>query len=401
MFPRLSSISTLSLSLCLLALAASSTAQNMALNASSSPVEIAYIVTSSTIQTYDVDPQTGFATQEGQPINLPVTYAIVVPSPDDHFLYVSSGYGQKVDRLWVYKTDATGRPQFPAIQELTFTHSTGPINLDPNGTLAYVAQSSKNSYGDTLAQILLLDVDPTTGMLSQSKVVTSFRPNGPCITGINSPGSFGLNGFGPGGNKLYDGWGCSYYDTGGSTYYTQKINHETGTLGPPVQVFAVSDNELSGQLNLVYFTPETLIYFTIPYDYMQGYDSVNVYPLSGGTTPLFSCTATMLEACGYGYWTTPDPSGNYIFINIGDTTQITRLDLAAKTITDTSYYVLGYYQNFSPDDSLVYSKVNSTSAPYFVDIYTFDPATGAVSTTSESDIAVQQGDYAVVPAVRQ
>ena len=392
---RLSSISAFSL--CLLVLPANSVAQNP----TSTPVEVLYIVTSSTIQTYNVDPQTGLATQEGQPINLPVTYAIVVPSPDDHFLYVSSGYAQKVDRLWVYKTDATGTPQFPAVQELTFPLSTSPISIDPNGTLAYVAQSSKNSHGDTLAQVLLFDVDPTTGMLSQSKVVTSFKPNGPCITGINSPGSFGLNGFGPRGNELYDGWGCSYYDTGGSTYYTQKINQGTGTLGPPVQVFAVSDNELSGQLNQVNFTKDALLYFDIPYDYNQGYASISIYPLSGGTTPLFTCTATMLEACGYGYWTTPDPSGNYIFINIGDTTQITHLDLAAKTITDTGYFVAGYYQNFSPDGSLVYSKISSTSAPYFLDIYTFDEATGAVTTTSESSIAVQASDYTVVPAVRK
>jgi hypothetical protein len=51
--------------------------------------------------------------------------------------------------------------------------------------------------------------------------------------------------------------------------------------------------------------------------------------LSG--TPLFNCTATMLEACGYATWETPDPSGRYVFFQVSpDNALIAKIELAQQ-----------------------------------------------------------------------
>jgi hypothetical protein len=388
--------------LCIFALAANSIAQEISSELPSAPVEVVYIVTGSSIQTYDVNAATGQPTQEGQPLTIPVFFPTVVPSSDGHFLYVQGNDSHNMEHLLVYPTDSSGVPQLPAIENLIIPRTTGLLQLDPNSALAYASQSTVDSKGDTHAEMRLFHIDTATGTVTEDpNVVATYPLNGPCLRGDDTPGFFGVFGFNPAANRLYDIWTCSYYDTGGSTFYTQQVNQQTGSLGAAVQTFAVGDNELSGQLNLIYFTPKSLLYFDVPYDYVNGYNSLSVYPLSGGTTPTFTCTAAMLEACGYGTWAIPDPSGNFVFFNIGDTTQITHLDLPSKTITDTGYYVSGYKQLFSPSDLLVYSQLSSTSAPYFVDIYAFDPSTGAVTTSPEADIAVQQPLFSVVPAVRK
>jgi hypothetical protein len=397
---RLSSV--FFLALCIFALAAGSVAQEISSKPASTQVEVVYIVTGSTLQTYDVDAATGQPTQEGQPLTFPVSYPGVVPSFDGHFLYVQGNDSHNTQHLLVYSTDSTGVPQFPAVQNLIIPRTTGLLQLDPNSSLAYASQSTVDSKGDTHAEMRLFNIDAATGIVSEDpNVVATYALNGPCLRGDNTPGFFWVVGFNPAGNHLYDEWGCSYYDTGSSNFYTQQVNQQTGALGPTVPTFIVGDNQNAGQLNLVYFTPKSLLYFDVPFDYVNGYNSLGVYPLSGGTTPTFTCTATMLEACGYAGWAIPDPSGDFVFFNIGSTTQITHLDLTSETVTDTGYYVSGYKQVFSPSDLVVYSQVSSSSAPYFVDIYTFDPATGAVTTSADAEIAMQQPLFSVVPAVRK
>jgi hypothetical protein len=55
---------------------------------SSSSVDVLYILSGATVQTFDVDAQTGFPTEEGSGVMLPaVTDQALVPSADDHFLY--------------------------------------------------------------------------------------------------------------------------------------------------------------------------------------------------------------------------------------------------------------------------------------------------------------------------
>src|ERR1700732_3849956 len=52
------------------------------------PVQVVYVVDGASIVTYDVDPQSLYATQVGTPFNLSGTFYWLVPSPNDHFFYV-------------------------------------------------------------------------------------------------------------------------------------------------------------------------------------------------------------------------------------------------------------------------------------------------------------------------
>jgi len=87
------------------------------------PVEVAYILTSQGIQVYDVDRQTGIPAFEGL-ATAPLRFISVVPSADDHFVYVHGSnaiYGRGT--LYVYRTDSTGMLRQPASQELNLPNS--------------------------------------------------------------------------------------------------------------------------------------------------------------------------------------------------------------------------------------------------------------------------------------
>src|ERR1700732_1014952 len=102
----------------------------------SSTIQVVYVLSGSTVQTYDVDPQTGFPTQEGQGVVLPgIHNAALLPSKNDHFLYMTGFDSQIREHLWVLATDSTGVPQLPAIQEISLS-DTGGFEIDPNGAVA-------------------------------------------------------------------------------------------------------------------------------------------------------------------------------------------------------------------------------------------------------------------------
>jgi hypothetical protein len=358
---------------------------------------VVYVVSESTpqtIQTYDIDVQTGYPIQEGQPLTLPTINTLtIVPSANGHFLYTLGTDSAGSDQLWVFSTDATGTPQSPAVQHLTFNLGTYNFMIDPNGTLAYASQSTRNSQGELLAAIRSFAVDPTTGKLSDSKIAATYPPNGPCSSTASA--GFNLVGFNTSGNKLRDFWGCNYPDSVSVTYYARNVNQQNGGLGPDVQTFTWSNGSLG--FDLVNFTPNLLIDFNVPNEINQGINSVNVYPLSGGSTPIFSCTAAMLEACGYGSYVNVDPSGKFIFIRTSQTnTQITKLEYAAKKIVDTGNYIPDQIVTFSPDGTVVYAQELD---PSILPIYFFNSATGAVSTTG-SAINVTPLYFFIVPAVR-
>jgi hypothetical protein len=182
-------------------------------------------------------------------------------------------------------------------------------------------------------------------------------------------------------------------------YNTRSVNRQSGALGADVQTFYFTGtSEEAVQVN---FTPTVLLAFFVN-GYGQGFNSISVYPLYGGRKPILICDATMLEACGYGLSETVDPSGNYIFIQIApDVTQVTKLELTAKEIVDTGYYLPDVILNFSPDDHLIYTEVPNLNNPYIVPIYTFDAATGAVNTTPTAQISVSDLFFTLVPALRQ
>jgi hypothetical protein len=206
-----------------------------------------------------------------------------------------------------------------------------------------------------------------------------------------------LYGFNPKGTELYSVWGCGEPDSVSATYYASEVNQKTGALGSPKQIFNYIDG--SNGSDFVNITPSAVVYFSIPNTFNYGISSVNVYPLNGGPE-LFSCTASMLQACGYALSDTVDRTGKYVFLQASeDNTEITKLDFAQKKLIDTGGYVDGYVIGFSVDDALIYTQDYSTSdSP--ISIYTFNSATGAVSYDG-SQITLPALPDGLIPALRQ
>ena len=345
----------------------------------SSPLQVVYLQDGTTLTTYNVDPQTLYATQVGQPFNLPMTtFNILTPSFNGQYLYIQGLDSSQNQHLWVFATDASGVPQSPPVQELS---ANGMYNLefDPAGKFAYVTSGTPNSQNQTLYDIRRFTVDSTTGKLSSPAIVAKYPLYGPC--GIGAEGaSPGLSGFSANSQKFYDYWFCSYHDSVNATYYERTVNAQTGALGPDVEVYAWN-NGTQG-FDTVSFSNNQLIDFSIPNSYQQGIDTLSIYPVvPNSTKPLLQCTAAMLEACGYSLGELVHPSGKYIFFVIDFyTDQIASIDLATKKVVDTGHYIPYQVAKFSPDGTIVYG-ISVLTSSYYVEIYGFDPATADVTTS--------------------
>jgi hypothetical protein len=363
----------------------------------SSSIDVVYILNNGGIETYDVDPKTGIPTDEGL-FGVPPENPVLSPSLDDHFVYViGNNPGSGALQLWVYATNLVGLPQYPPLQTINFESFTSYFSINPNGTLAYAVQYSKNSQGEALAGIRYFTVNPSTGLLVKSpKVLATYPPNGPCGEGAEEAG-FSIVGFDPRGDKLYDAWSCEYHDSFGITYYTRQVDQKTGALGPDVETFSWSNGD--DGFDYVHFSPIALMDYEIPNDYQQGINSLNVYPLNGGS-PIFSCTASMLQVCGNGISATVDPSGNYIFFQTGIyATEITKLDLANQQVVPTGSSFPDAVQVFSPDDKLIYSTDQNANG--IIHIYTFDAAAGSAKYNGGEITVGPLPFYSVVPTLRK
>ena len=365
--------------------------------APSSPVEVAYVLTSAGIGVYDVDQQTGTPTFEG--LATAPLFASVVPTTDDHFVYL---YGSDTlfgrQSFYVYAADSTGMLQQPAIQEFNLPTRMGSFVIHPSGTFAYAVVSKQNSNGETTAGILLFVLDPTTGrVVGSPKLIAMYPPNGPCGSGWSISGSLGLVGFSPGGDRIYDEWFCISYDTLSYYFYTRRLNKDTGELGPDITTLGAGGG--NGSYSQVNFTPSSILDYYVG-GYYGSYNTLSVYPLSGGTSPIFTCTSAMLAACGSSPGDSVDPSGQYIFLYpLTGVTEITKLDLQAKLIVDTGNSIASGVRAFSPDSTLIYTLQSYTS-PWTFQIYTFDLATGVA--TEGGQIVVQKSQFvSVVPTLRK
>ena len=59
--------------------------------------------------TYDVDRTTGNPTEEGSGVTLDaISNPVLLPSANDHFIYVTGYDSGNVEWLWVYATEKTG-----------------------------------------------------------------------------------------------------------------------------------------------------------------------------------------------------------------------------------------------------------------------------------------------------
>jgi hypothetical protein len=385
----------LSLCVCLASFALThlAVAQQSSATSQSTPVQVVYVIGSSTITTFNVDPQTLMATQVGSPLNVDTSYIIssVVASPNDHALYVialGSGYSRQ---LLVYGTDSSGVPQNPALQIITTT-GLGQVLLDPKSNFLYAVFQAPD--GDLNMQYVVgsYEVD-SQGKISHPQTVATYKLSDDAS---GEDCGFSMYGFNSAGTVLYDEVGCSTPDSYGITYNERTVNLTTGALSPDVEVISW-DNGDDG-FDTVEFIGAEVFLFQVPNDFQSGINSVSIYPLVPNTsTPLLECTASMLESCGYATGTA-HPSGEYIFMS--DTqnfTEIDRVELNAKKIVDTGNYIpysfgsLAIAGQFSPNGTIVYATSPVISGSYGIQIYGFNVATAAV--TAGGAIPVPELDF--------
>jgi hypothetical protein len=349
---------------------------------SPTPVQVVYLVESTTIVTYNVDPLTLNPTQVG---SLTVPNAVVNPDvnpgliavPNDHFIVYVGYEAPTQQRLWIFATDATGAPQLPPVQEFNVKNFNG-LQVDPKANFVYAVFEGAASNGSytTPWYIRRYLIDPASGKLSQPQLVATYAlDNGAEGTTLCY---LSLLGFNSGGTSLYDEVQCSAEGANDGTYNERTVNLTNGVLGSDVEVYSWQNGD-SGGYQSVQFVADRLFDFVVPFDYAPGYNSVNIYPVVPSTsTPLLACTAQMLEACGYSVGFA-HPSGKYVFMAIAsDLTQIDKVELSQKKIVDSSHYVPYWVTQFSPDGTLVYGVQSGNSGSQLM-IYGFDVATSEVA----------------------
>jgi hypothetical protein len=367
----------------LLWLSALSSAQNAmsaVAQASPTPVQVVYLVESTTIVTYNVEPLTLNPTQVGSitvpnAVFNPDVNPVLVAALNDHFIYYIGYETPTQQRLWVFATDATGAPQLPGVQAFNVKGFIG-LEVDPKANFVYAVFEGPASNGSFTNPwyIRRYVIDPASGKLSEPQIEATYEiGNGEGTTYCY----LSLLSFNPGGTRLYDEVACDGEDGTDATYNERTVNLTTGALGSDVEVYSWS-NGTEG-LESVQFVADRLFDFVVPFDYAQGYDSVNIYPVVPSTsTPLLTCTADMLEACGYSVGLA-HPSGKYVFMAIAsDLTQIDKVELSQKKIVDSSNYVPYWVTQFSPDGTLLYG-VGYGNPGYQIPIYGFNVATSEVT----------------------
>jgi hypothetical protein len=347
----------------------------------STPVQVVYLTEGTTIVTYNVDPQTLNPSQVNSVIvpNAvvnPDVYPWLIAAPNDHFIYYIGYVSQSQQRLWVFATDSTGSPQLPVVQEFNVKNFNG-LRVDPKANFAYAVFEGVDDDGSytTPWYIRRYAIDPASGKLSQSRLEATYSlDNGAEGTTFCW---LSLLGFKSSGTSLYDEMQCSAEGAEDATYNERTVNLTNGGLGDDVEVYSWQNGDGGGEL--VQFVAGRLFDFVEPNPYQPGAESVNIYPVVPSTsTPLLTCTADMLEACGYSVGLA-HPSGKYVFMDIAsDVTQIDKVELSQKKIIDTSNYVPYRVTQFSPDGTLVYG-VTSQNSTYQLMIYGFNVATSEVT----------------------
>jgi hypothetical protein len=116
-----------------------------------SSVEVVYVASGTTILTYNVDPHTLNYTQVGTlSINGASTFGTLVPSPNDHFIYVTAADLNQITHLYVYATDANGAPQSPPTQKL-YANNLKSLQIDPKANFLYAVYATPVNQGNQMA----------------------------------------------------------------------------------------------------------------------------------------------------------------------------------------------------------------------------------------------------------
>ncbi|HTS09443.1 MAG TPA: hypothetical protein VMP68_28020 [Candidatus Eisenbacteria bacterium] len=405
---RHSSLMGVSLVTCLLVSA--TTLAESANSTAPSPVEVLYLFSRSTpetydIQTYDVDPSYGDSTMAGTvSVNVPSnSYCSLVPRADDHYVYLFCAYGTGGTVLQVYATDSSGVPQDSPIQTVKLKTAVFPFLIDPNGTLAYAAEPlQQRSTVPTLPRfgIWAFALDAKTGMATGPPTLSSITSpplDGLCnIDNYFADPSFSLIGFNLDGTQLIDAWGCDGKDDSVDYYYTQTVNQKNGALGPPVAT--VGDWSSFEEYSRVTFTPAAILSFENQGDEGAA-NELDVYWSNAKLN--FSCTYTMLDACSFSSGITTDRTGLFIFFSTyTGGIEVTRLNMNKKEIEPVGIPLSDPIETFSVDDRLIYSSPTlSWNGDYVIPVYVFDPGTGLV-TNNGAGITLPSEGYSLIPALR-
>ncbi len=343
-----------------------------------------YLATGNTITTYAVSPANLVPTQVGTPLTISSASFIgpITPAPNDHFIYVQWPDANGNFSLSVYDTDASGVPQSTPVQ--TLPASGWQFLIHPSDQYAYVMQttSGQQGYSETL---YLYDVDQTTGALTQN----------PNIQGTYGPDFYyteSLVSFNKAGTRLFDDWSVSFDHENNYNYSARSVNTSTGQLGPDVgTIFAPSNFD---GVDETYFTQNLIL--DLHNDGGGPPSVLNVYPLQKNPQPLFSCTQSMLNACGaaFHYWISVDQK--YVFLPESSDTVIGQIDVASKQIVQTDSIPANPTLYFSPEDRLIYGVTGQG----VVQVYQFNPANGTVVPGGSTTFNSPEG-YELFPAVRQ
>jgi hypothetical protein len=371
-------------------------------NRTTSAIDVLYLVTNSTIQTYNVDPSYGDATLYGTltvpgPSN---SYPVFVPGANDHFIYVWCTCGTEGADLQVYATDSNGAPQAPPVQTVKFKAAFRNFVIDRNGTLAYATEPLQNSSQQPEFGIRAFVINPATGILTPSPTLSASEyPPSDGICGPNNPFGppyFSLAGFNFSGTGLIDNWNCSGEDNWVDYYYTRTVNQQTGALGPDVPTVGTSGSE--DEYSTVTFTPKSILSFGGE-EFNGGTSGLSVYWPNAMLD--FSCDGTTFDACNYSGGITADRTGNFVFFYT-DTgaTEVARLNMAKKTLEAVGIPLADTINTFSLDDKLIYGwRTSPGNGEYVIPVYVFDPSTGLV-TDNGTAITMPNVLTTLIPALR-
>jgi hypothetical protein len=343
-----------------------------------STTEVLYVKQNTDVITYDIDQTTLQATRVGKGLPVsggPAAITQVVPTPNGHFVYVTSGPTYNQMTLTAYATDASGVPEQPPFESL----GPAPISqfvVHPSGRFAYLITYTNNANLEFFYEMQLYTINPSTGYLTETQV-HKFKPTYYCAPFIA--------GFYPDGSEMEYVWDCIYPENGpfSQQFFEQSVNSQTGEPGPAVSLFSVSDTDLSA--DEVKLAPKTIN------DFYQSFappeTELRIYPFTTGPKKLLiGCTALMLSACVQADGFLQDVSGRYLFLELPSVLEIVKIDLSTDSIVDTGYSIPETDAYFSPDDAIIYGLNYQYGGVTRVQLYGFDAETGAVTVGERLDV---------------
>jgi len=320
--------------------------------ATSSPVQVVYVVDNSTITSYNIDSQTFEPTVAGTTAMPKAEYSRIVSSPNGQFLYYLADptYTGEHQKLYVYQTDASGVPGDMPVQS-TNASELSSLVVNPSNTFAYSVAVGKA--GPTTTPFAIVrNVIGSNGALSQPVTEANYTLD----NDVSGDDCFlSIMGFNPAGTTLYDEINCgSPHASGFETFNQRSVDLQTGALGPDQQVYSFSYYAASGYAN-IQLANNLLFAFLAFYNQGPNANLADIYQTQPpGTNPLINCSASMLAICGSYTTALAHPSGEYVFLQSTNTqSDIVQVDLVSRQLASVGTFP-GGLQRLSPDGSVIY-----------------------------------------------